>query len=156
MPRGEIDLKSYMGLAIIVAINLAVFRNLPGLLTIPAIAIFVILFDFALARLLIWRRPLSVRDGAFVATAYVVNIVASPFGNDPLLLRGLFDRLPVGWTGKPTLRFVNSIGFIYLDRAVLCGLILAFAWNCRGPIEKVWRRRFPRGSSTDPLPTRET
>jgi hypothetical protein len=127
MIGARIGLGGYIGLAVIAAINLALFRDALSLLTIPAIAIFLILLDVALIRLLISRRPLSPGEYGFFVTAFVATMITFPFNNNPRILQGVLDLYRDVTADARTFRFNYTSSFIYAERAALGVLILAIA-----------------------------
>jgi hypothetical protein len=129
MAEGRVGLVGYMGLAVVAAINLALFRGVTQLLTIPAIVVFLVLLDVALLRLLFWRRPLRPQEYGFIATGIVVAMVTLPFNNEPRILQTVLDFYREVTGDMRVFRFNNAESFIYAERAVLCGVILAVAMS---------------------------
>ena len=78
MSGGRISLGHFMGLAVIVAVTLAMFRGVAQLLTILFISAFLVMLDLALARLLIWRRPIRSSEYGFMVAGPVVTMLTLP------------------------------------------------------------------------------
>jgi hypothetical protein len=127
MAEVRIGLVGYMGLAVVAALNLALFRGVMELLTIPAIAVFLVLLDVALIRLLVWRRPLRPHEYGFIATGIVATMITLPFNNDPRILQVALDLYRDATGDMRVFRFNNSESFIYVERAVFGVVILAIA-----------------------------
>jgi hypothetical protein len=127
MTGARIGLGGYMGLAVVAAINLALFRGALPLLTIPAIAVFLILLDVALIRLLISRRPLRPGEYGFIVTGFVATMITFPYSNNPPVLQGILDLYRDVTGDARIFRFNNTASFIYAERAALGVLILATA-----------------------------
>jgi hypothetical protein len=123
----RIGLGGYMGLAVVAAINLALFRGVMPLLTIPAIAVSLIFLDVALIRLLVWRRPLRPGEYGFIVTGFAATMITFLYNNDPRILQGIL-ALYRDVTGDTRIfRLNNTASFIYMERAALGVLILAIA-----------------------------
>ena len=126
MTGGEVGMRNDMGLAVIVAINLAMFRDVTRLLAIPAIGAFVS-FDLALVRLLIWARPIRPSEYGFMAAGFVATMITLPCNDEPHLLRVLI-RLYRNLTGDARgLRFNNAASIISAERATLGVALVAVA-----------------------------
>ena len=143
MAEGRIGLVGYMGLAVVAALNLALFRGVMELLTIPAIVVLLILLDAALIRLLIWRRPLRPHEYGFIVTGFVVTMITLPFNNDPRILQAALDLYRDVTGDMRVFRFNNSESFIYVERAALGVVILAVAL-CGGALSGWGVRRMKR------------
>ena len=149
MTGGRIGLGNTMGLAVVVALNLALFRGVMPLLTFPAIAAFLVLLDIALARLLIWRRPLRPSEYGFIAAGFVAAMISFPYNNDPQILRGIIGLYRDVTGDTRVFRFNNTASFIYAERAALGVVILAITLS--GGVLAGWghRRRNRRADVTD-------
>ena len=128
-----------MGIAVVVALNLALFRGAMHMLTIPAIGAFLVLLDVALARLLIWRRPLRSSDCGFIATGFVATILTFPYDNDPHILRGIIGLYREATGDMRIFKFNNAASFVYAERAALGVVILAISLS--GGALAGWSRR---------------
>jgi hypothetical protein len=125
MKSDRIGVAGYLGLAVIVAVNLALFRGAMVLLTIPFVVVLLILLDLSLARLLILRSPLRASEYGFIAVGIVATMLSLPFNNDPAILQTMI-RLYREVTGDfRVFRFNTSPSFIYAERAVVGLAILA-------------------------------
>ena len=151
MTEHKLGLGNYMGIAVVVALNLALFRGAMHMLTIPAIGALLVLLDVVLARLLIWRRPLRSSDYGFLATGFVATILTFPYNNDPHILRGIIG-LYRGATGDSRIfKFNNAASFVYAERATLGVGLLAI--SLIGGALAGWgrRRSRSRGGGADRL-----
>ena len=86
MIGGRIRVRGLMGLAVVVAINLAMFRGAMSLLTLPAISTWLVLLNLALARLLVWHRPLGPAGYGFLVAGFVASLISLPCNNQPQIL----------------------------------------------------------------------
>jgi hypothetical protein len=143
MTQERTRLVGYMGLAVIAAINLALFRGVMVLLTIPAFVVFLILLDLALIHLLFWRRPLRPHEYGFIATGIVVTMITLPLNNDPRILQKALDLYRDVTGDMRVFRFNNSESFIYVERATLGVVLLAVAL-CGGALTGWVTRRVKR------------
>jgi hypothetical protein len=140
---GNIGLGNVMGAVLVAALNLAMFRGAMQMLAIPAIAAFLVLLDVALARLLIWRRPLRPFDYGFIVTGFAATMATLPFNNDPHIL-GAVIGLYRDVTGDARIfRFNSTDAFVYWERTALGAIILALAL-CGGAMTWWARRRLRR------------
>jgi len=151
MSGGRISLGHFMGLAVIVAVTLAMFRGVAQLLTILFISAFLVMLDLALARLLIWRRPIRPSEYGFMVAGPVVTMLTLPFHNDPYLLRFLI-RGYRDLTGDPKVfRFNNTVSYLYAERAALGFLILIIALSGAVLASRGGRWRRGRASGDHPV-----
>ncbi|QDV35211.1 hypothetical protein [Tautonia plasticadhaerens] len=123
----RIGVGSWMGLAVVVAIDLAMFRGVMPMLTIPAIAVFLVLLNLVLIRLLVLRWPLRPCDYGFLAVGFVAATLSSPFNNDPRTLRRFLDLYREVTGDARVVWWGVADSFLYLERAALGLLILAVA-----------------------------
>lgn len=138
----RIGLGGYLGLAVVAALNLALFRGVMQLLTIPAITALLIFLDLALTRLLIWRRPLRPSEYGFLAAGTVATLITIPYNNDPRILQEIIDLYRDVTGDVRTFRFNHTASFIYAERVALGIAILAIALG--GGALAGWGRRRQR------------
>jgi len=112
---------------VVAALNLALFRGIMKILTIPVLAALLVLLDLALIRLLNWRQSFRPFEYGFVVAGFMAAMVTLPFNQDPHILEWILE-LNRDLTGDTrTFRFNNTASFIYMERAVLGFLILVIA-----------------------------
>ncbi|WZO98280.1 hypothetical protein EP7_005340 [Isosphaeraceae bacterium EP7] len=157
MTGDRIGLRNTMWLAVVAAINLAMFRGVMNLLLIPAIAVFLVLLDVVLVRVLIWRRPLRPFDYGFIACGFTAAMVSlSPGVQDFLLpaIRRLHEELfhilsfyGLGWFGY--------FSYFTLHRVVVCALILSVALAGGFAAKALNQRRLNRFERADRPPLQD-
>jgi hypothetical protein len=123
----RIGVSGYLGLAVIVALNLALFRGVMQLLAFPAISMILLMVDMAMAKILIWRSPLRPFERGFIAFGFLATILSLPFNNDPRILGSIIGLYREATGDMRVFRFNNTEGFLYAERAVLGTLILGVA-----------------------------